>query len=133
MPATSANTVAIVSVLASSVVGLGTVATISVNGSNRTAIAEDPSDQQQTTVDGLASMSVGHEDLLVGEGPDISTEPGGLFFRRPEKSTTSLPSTPRATSVPCGWALALIGGLAGEDRAKYFLAQPTSRCCPRPR
>ena len=80
MRATSANTVAIVSVLASSVVGVGTVATISVNVSNRTAIAGDPSNQQQTTVDGLASMSVGHEDLLVD--PDISTEPGGPRFQK---------------------------------------------------
>jgi hypothetical protein len=50
--------------------------------SNGTAIAEDPSDQQQTTVDGQASISVGHEDLLVGEDLDISTKPGGPPFHK---------------------------------------------------
>ena len=35
------------------------------NVSNWSAIAKDPSDEQQTTVDGQASISVGHEDLLV--------------------------------------------------------------------
>jgi hypothetical protein len=43
----------------------------------RAAVLDDPRDQQTTTMQIQTGISVGHEDLLVGEDLDISTKPGG--------------------------------------------------------
>jgi hypothetical protein len=46
--------------------------------SDGSAASKDPFDQQDTTMNGQTSISVGHEDLRgLAETSDISTKPGG--------------------------------------------------------
>jgi hypothetical protein len=49
---------------------------------DRALAANHPIDQQQTATNVETSISVGHENLRLGETSDISTKPGGSPFHK---------------------------------------------------
>ncbi len=58
--------------------------------SNRSAIIDDPSDQQATTVNSETSITVRHEDLLVSEDGTSPLSPEVLHVHKPH--VTNVPA-----------------------------------------